>query len=93
MGDASGEGRSTEHRSALEAAAEEAERNFLAALQAWYAERGAAMPPRKWMTGLPNDAPLSVLEAERRYLEARDAWWNVRDQWLVNWGREPRPRG
>jgi len=91
MEDASGGGRSTEDRSGLEAAAEETEREFLAARQAWYAESGDAMPPRKWMAGLPKDAPRSVREAERRYLEARDAWWNVRDQWLVNWGREPRP--
>jgi hypothetical protein len=90
MEDASGEGRSTGHRSGLEAAAEEAERNFLAARQAWHAEHGDTLPPRERMTGLPKDAPQSVREAERRYVEARDAWWNVRDQWLVNWGREPR---
>jgi hypothetical protein len=91
MEDASGAGRSTGDHSGLEAAAAEAERVFLAALEMWFAERGAVMPPRKWMEGLPDDAPESVREAERRYLEARDAWWDVRDQWLVNWGREPRP--
>ena len=91
MEDASGEARSTEQ--GLEAAAEEAEREFIAALDAWRAERGYPLPPRKWMAGLPIDAPQSVRQAERRYLEARDAWWDVRDRWLVNWEREPRPRG
>jgi hypothetical protein len=93
MEDAHGEERSTAHSSGLEAAAEEAERDFLAAREAWHAERGGTLPPRERMTGLPKDAPQYVREAERRYLDARDAWWNVRDQWLVSWGREPRSGG
>ena len=93
MQDASGEVRSTEQRSGLEAAAEEAERDFVAARQAWYAERGDAVPSQNWMMGIPTDAPRSVREAERRYLRARSAWWDVRDEWLVNWGREPRQGG
>lgn len=91
MEDASCEERQTGDRPGLEVAAEQAERALLAALENWYSERGAAIAPRKWMEGLPEEAPESVREAERCYLEARDAWWDVRDRWLVGWGREPRP--
>ena len=91
MEDATGEGRPTEHQ--LQACAQEAERDLLAARQAWYAERGGPPPPRNWLAGLPLDAPRSVREAERRYLQARRAWWDVRDRWLVSWGREPRSSG
>jgi hypothetical protein len=88
---AGSEGRSTDRRCGLEAAAQEAERDFVAARRAWYAGRGEAVPPITWMMGLPDDAPPSVRAAERRYLTARDAWWKVRDQWLVDWDRGLRP--
>ena len=88
MADASGERGSTDHRSGLEAAAQEAERDFLAARQAWYTQRGDPVAPRNWMEGPPIDEPESVKRVERRYLQARDAWWKVRDEWLVSWGRE-----
>jgi hypothetical protein len=93
MKDTSCEERSARDRSGpdLEAAAEEAERGWLAALELWRSERGSVIPPRRWMERLPEDAPEYVSEAERRYLDARDAWWDVRDRWLVGWDREPRP--
>jgi len=88
---AGSEGLSSEHRCVLQVAAEEAERDFVAARVAWYAERGDAVPPITWMTGLPEDAPGPLRAAESRYLKARGEWWKARDRWLVDWDRGPRP--
>lgn len=70
----SGAGRFHPHRSDFETAVEEAEFNFLAAREAWHAQRGRPAPTRTRMTGLPRDAPESVKEAERRFLQVRNRW-------------------